>query len=64
MVGGFFFALVFGAEFGAQQLGIEALTTRTAEVVFYNLKIFLPLLTGLGAAVFFYNFILRLPSEE
>ena len=64
MVGGFFFGLVFGAEFAAQQFNVAALTTDTAELVFYNLKYFLPGLTGLAAAVFFYRFTLKLPSDE
>ncbi|MBN2502600.1 MAG: hypothetical protein JXB38_17600 [Anaerolineales bacterium] len=64
MVGGFFFGLVFGAEFAAQQFNVAALTTKTAELVFYNLKYFLPGLTGLAAAVFFYRFTLKLPSDE
>jgi hypothetical protein len=64
MVGGFFFGLVFGAEFAAQQFTVEVLTTRNAEIIFYNLKYFLPGLTGLATAVIFYRFTLRLPSEE
>ena len=64
MVAGFFFGLVFGAEYAAQQFNVAALTTQTAKIVFYNLKYFLPGLTGLAAAIFFYRFIIRLPSDE
>jgi hypothetical protein len=64
MVGGFFFGLVFGAEFAAQQFNLAALTTKTAELVFYNLKYFLPGISGLIAFVFFYRFTLKLPSDE